>query len=76
MIVYRARAADVNEYCAGPFRDVMIVWNYRNGKLTEPQWLGYFADTNKAARTALAQLDTVIPAVSPNPCARRSGCHV
>lgn len=33
-------------------------WNYRNGKIKEAQYFGHFADANKAAKTALARLDT------------------
>ncbi len=33
-------------------------WNCQRGTLTETQWLGHFANANKAARTALAQHDT------------------
>ena len=33
-------------------------WNYRNGKLTETEWLRNFADANRAARIALAQRET------------------
>jgi hypothetical protein len=34
-------------------------WNYRNGKLTEQEYLWNFSGANKAARSALAQRDTV-----------------